>query len=88
MQYGSDEVWRWSERFTRALGEVAQFVLPSRGNVAEQCLRQVGSAREQYRQGNADPLRILYDYWQNIAGEEIQSRLGLHHGPVTSFNVC
>jgi hypothetical protein len=74
----SDEVWRWSERFTRALGEAAQFVLPSRGVAAEQCLRQVGSARELYRQGDAAPLRILYDYWNNLAGDDIESRLGLH----------
>jgi hypothetical protein len=72
------EVWQWSERFTRALSEAAQFVLPSRRAAADHCLSQIGAARELYRQGNAAPLRILYDYWQNLAVDEIESRLGLH----------
>jgi hypothetical protein len=88
MQGGSEEAWQWSERFTRALGEAAQFVLPSWRGAAEHCLSQIGAARELYRQGNAVPLRILYDYWQNVAGDEIMSRLVCIVGPTTSFSFC
>ena len=82
----SDEVWQWRERFTRALGKAVQLVLPSRGDAAEQCLRQVGAARKLYRQGDAAPLRILYDYWQNFAGDGIESRLGLHRWAYHEFH--
>ena len=85
VQRGSDEVWQWSERFTRALGKAVQFVLPSGGDAAEQYLRQVEEARELYRRGNAAPLRILYDYWENLAGNDIEGRLGLHRWVYREF---
>ena len=86
MQCGSVEVWQWSERFTRALGNAVQFVLPSGGDAAEQYLRQVEAARELYRQGNAAPLRILYDYWQDLAEDDIERRLGLHRWAYQEFH--
>jgi hypothetical protein len=37
-------------------------------------LREVEAARDLYRHGNAQPLRLLYDHWRNLAGDDIREQ--------------
>jgi hypothetical protein len=79
----SNAVWQWSETFARAVG-AAQLNLPTQRDQLDECLRQVESAREQYRRGNAVPLRILYHYWRDLAGNNIREQVRLASGDLPS----
>jgi len=74
---GTDEVWSWSETFTEVL-EGLMREPPSPSSARLDCRqrerlgwwrRQVDAARELYRQGQAEALRMLYDYWRTIADD-------------------
>ena len=79
----SNAVWQWSETFVRTVGTV-RLNSPTRRDQLDECLLQVESARKQYRRGNAAPLRILYDYWQNIAGNNIREQVRFAAGDLPS----
>ena len=66
--------WQWSETFVRT-ASAARLNLPTQGDQLDECLLQVESARKQYRRGNAAPLRILYDYWRDVAGNNIREQV-------------
>jgi hypothetical protein len=71
-------VWSWSEGFTEILEGLmreppSEGVAPMHWNEHRERLgwwwRQVDAARELYRQGHAESLRVLYDYWRSLADD-------------------
>jgi hypothetical protein len=75
----NNAVWQWSETFVRT-ASAARLNLPTQGDQLDECLLQIESARKQYRRGNAAPLRILYDYWQDVAGDNIREQVRFASG--------
>jgi hypothetical protein len=77
MQEG-DEVWSWSEAFTEIVRDLmrdrptegaAQIDWPKHLERLGWWRRQVETARELYKQGNPEALRLLHDYWRAIADD-------------------
>jgi hypothetical protein len=78
------EVWLWSEAFIGTVEGLMQAGAdaPARLDWLKrdrlvQCLRRVEVAREQYRRGKGEPLRVLFDYWRNLAGDDIREQVRL-----------
>jgi hypothetical protein len=79
-----DHVWSWSETFLKSL-EGLMREPQSHGTMRSDWLRhslrlglwrrQVDVARELYRDGHADALRVLHDYWRTIA-DDIRKQVG------------
>jgi hypothetical protein len=76
MQDVEDEVWLWSSAFAEVVEDLIREPLdewaarsdwPEQRNRLISWLRQVEASREQYRLGDADALRVLYEYWRAIA---------------------
>jgi hypothetical protein len=74
----TDNAWSWSESFTKALEGLMLEPTPDRAvrldwsRHREQLgwwRRQVAAARERYRQGHAEALRALHEYWRIIADD-------------------
>lgn len=73
-----DNAWSWSESFT-AIVDTLMREPPSEGPTPWDwsqhrerlaCWRrQVDGARELYREGHEEALRVLYDYWQTITDD-------------------
>jgi hypothetical protein len=59
------------------MGEATRLNLPPRRDQLNECLRQVESARKQYRRGNAAPPRIL---WRDLAGNNIREQVRFASG--------
>jgi hypothetical protein len=79
MQDGTNEVWRWSEAFTEIVEGLIRRPLadrpprsdwPAERDRLARWLRQVEAARRLCQQGCPEPQRLLYDYWQRIAGDD------------------
>jgi hypothetical protein len=77
MQQRDDE-WSWSEAFKEILkrlmwepqsAAMARWDWHSRRERLELWQGQVDAARELYREGHAEALRVLYDYWCTIADD-------------------
>ena len=75
---GEHDVWLWSESFT----EIVEGLMREPQSEAmerwswcnrrwrlEMWRRQVDAARGLYREGHVDALRVLYNFWRNIADE-------------------
>jgi hypothetical protein len=62
-------------RHLRGRCTAARLDLSSRRDRLKDFLAQVEAARDLYRQGNAVPLRILYDYWREVAGNDIRGQV-------------
>ena len=74
----TNDVWSWSESFTEMLEVFMRKPPADRSNCLDwhgQQQRlvwwrvQFDSARELYRQGQTEALRILYEYWRTIADD-------------------
>ena len=74
----TDKVWSWSESFTEILESlirepgsdgVPQLDWPGHRERLGWWRCQVDEARELYRQGHAEALQVLYDYWRTIADD-------------------
>ena len=78
------EVWLWSESFT----EMVEGLMREPPSVArerwdwcnrrerlEMWRRQVDAARELYREGQAEALRVLYNFWRTIA-DDVREQVG------------
>jgi hypothetical protein len=75
-------VWLWSDSFTGVLHRLMQELEPEQGVAwlywarrweRLECWRQqVNEAQELYRQGHKQVLRLLCDYWRNIAEDVLE----------------
>ena len=74
----TDDVWSWSETFLENLEglirEPQSYGAARVGWLRQRerlgwWRRQVDAARELYRQGHEETLRVLYDYWRTIAAD-------------------
>jgi hypothetical protein len=70
------EVWLWGAAFAEVVENLIHEPLdewatrsdwPTQRNRLIRWRQQLEASREQYRRGNADALRVLYDYWRAIA---------------------
>jgi hypothetical protein len=80
----TDNAWSWSEAFTEIVERVMREPLSDtithwdRRNRLERLRlwqRQVDTARELYREGHAETLGVLYDYWRTIA-DDVREQVG------------
>jgi len=76
MEDNGDDVWLWSAAFAEVVEDLIREPLDewaARSDWPKQRSRliwwrgQVETSREQYRLGNPDALRVLYDYWRASA---------------------
>ena len=74
MQGGSDEVWRWSSEFCKAVAR-RRYGRPEQEQRRELLLWQIEAARCLYREGHSEPLRVLYDYWRSAAGANVREQV-------------
>jgi len=74
----TDKVWSWSESFTEIVERLmrepqsdamARWDWCNRRERLAWWRRQVDAARELYREGHAEALRVLYDYWRTISDD-------------------
>jgi hypothetical protein len=72
----TDDLWSWSETFLENLEGLmreppsdgpASVDWPGHRERLAWWRRQVDAARELYRQGHAEALRVLFEYWRTIA---------------------
>jgi hypothetical protein len=82
MQDGNN-AWMWSEAFAEVLASLIREPLaeraarpdwPKQRDRLSQWLQQLEAARRQHQHGYPETLRVLYDHWQNIAGDDPQHR--------------
>ena len=77
-----DHLWSWSEAFLQIVDGLIRNLQPEGGaelgwprhrELLGSWHRQVDAARERYRQGHPEALRVLYHYWRTIA-EDVQEQ--------------
>lgn len=76
-----NDAWLWSEAFAKIVDSSMQDTLsdvevpwdwPQRRKRLEGWREQVETARDLYKQGHTETLRVLFDYWRAIADDAPQ----------------
>ena len=84
MQSRDEEVWHWSDALLEIVEDWIREPLPREGARLDggwhggrlrRLRRQIESARKLYREGQGEPLRVLYSRWRTIAGGDMRKQV-------------
>ena len=84
MQSRDEEVWHWSDALLEIVEDWIREPLAREGARLDggwhggrlrRLRRQIESARKLYREGQGEPLRVLYSRWRTIAGGDMREQV-------------
>jgi hypothetical protein len=83
MDQTSDEVWRWSSAFCKAVAR-RRYGRRERERRRQLLWWQIEAARCLYRVGHSEPLRVLYGYWRSAAGADVREQVSFALQDITT----
>lgn len=83
MDQTSDEVWRWSSEFCKAVAR-RRYSRPGQERRRKLLWWQIDAARCLSEEGHGEPLRVLYAYWRSAAGTDVREQVSFALQDITT----